>query len=77
MPVKQNLEVRTSRFQAGEGSGQGEGVEIKVMGDGEMEDRMESSQSTHSRKSIRPPDSSDQPQIPLHGDKMNVMCTCY
>lgn len=43
MPVRQNLEARTSRFQAGEGSGQGEGVEIKVMGDGEMEDRMESS----------------------------------
>ena len=43
MPVKQNLEARTSRFQASEGSGQGEGVEIKVMGDGEMEDRMESS----------------------------------
>lgn len=68
VPIKQNREERTSRFQAGEGSGQGEGVEIKVMGNGEMKDRLESSQSTHSGKSIGPPDSSDQPQIPLRGE---------
>lgn len=32
---------------------------------------MESSQSTHSGKGIWPPDSSDQSQIPLHGDRTN------